>query len=96
MGPDFLQKKKQPELDPNPVNDHTCPESGQHSIHVQPTPSEFHANIGGGTAQKEWCRCGGGQHTEGANPHIEGASVEEVCHPNTRQTTVSMDKLMPT
>ena len=30
-----------------------CPEFGQHSIHMQPKPSEFHANIGGETPHKE-------------------------------------------
>ena len=67
---------------------------GQHSIDMQPKPSEFHANIGGGTADKEgacvevvhtwvvsvWRRSThrGSMCMCGGSPHMEGACVEDV------------------
>ena len=47
------------------------------------------------------CMCGGGPHTEGAGVeevHMTGSTKRTTIsdHPNTRQTTVSMDMLEPT
>ena len=49
MQPVSLQNSSELHSNSNQI----CPEFGQHSLHMQTKPSEFHANIGGGTAHKE-------------------------------------------
>ena len=67
MQPKFLPNS--PELHANAT--HFYHDVGQYSIDMQPKPSEFQANIGGGTADKKGCVSGGG-------PHMGGVGVEEV------------------
>ena len=77
----------------------TCPEFGQIFIHMQPKQCEFHANIGGGTTYKERA-CVEVVHTQRVFVevvHTCGSTKKTTIpdHPNTGETTVSMDMLKP-